>query len=346
MGALVPITFLAVTVGSFLLLNGFVRAGQNREDAVLTPRGPRPLIFGGLTRALAGMFPLRPETRERYRKFLRQAGHYHAQALDEYLALRNALVVGSFLLTLAAIVVATEPGEPLMYQIGVAGLVVIVLLYSLPRLGLEAAANSRIRRIEQSLPDALDMITMCTSAGLPLQNAILRISDELRSSHPDLAFELRIVGRHAETNALSSAFQHFARRLEVPDIHSVASMVWQAEQHGSSVAGAFHAFSDQVRLTRRQRAEEAANKAAFKMLFPLVLCLMPAVYLVLLGPAVLELRNFLRTAREPGGPLAMPDFQALSTPPVSPELTGPTPLAPPQGAPRSPGPTALPPLNP
>ncbi len=341
MGALVPLVFLAVTVGSFLLLNGFVRAGGNREDAVMTPRGARPLIFGGLTHALAGIFPLRPETRERYLKFLRQAGHYHSQALAEYLALRNALVVGAFVLTLATIVVATEPGEPLMYQIGIAGLVVIVLLYSLPRLGLEAAANARTRRIEQSLPDALDMITMCTSAGLPLQHAILRISDELRSSHPDLAFELRIVGRHAETNALSSAFQHFARRLDVPDVHSVASMVRQAEQQGSSVAGAFHAFSDQVRLTRRQRAEEAANKTAFKMLFPLVLCLMPAVYLVLLGPAVLELRNFFRTAREPGGPLAMPDLQVLAAPAVSPELTGPTPA--PQGAAR---PAPIPPLTP
>lgn len=344
MGALVPVVFLAVTVGSFLLLNAFVRAGRNREDAVMTPRGARPLIFGGLTHALAGIFPLRPETRERYLKFLRQAGHYHSQALAEYLALRNGLVLGAFLLTLATIVVVTEPGEPLMYQIGVAGLVAIALLYSLPRLGLEAAANARTRRIEQSLPDALDMITMCTSAGLPLQHAILRISDELRSSHPDLAFELRIVGRHAETNALSSAFRHFARRLDVPDVHSVASMVWQAEQQGASVAGAFHSFSDQVRLTRRQRAEEAANKTAFKMLFPLVLCLMPAVYLVLLGPAVLELRNFFRTAREPGGPLAMPDFQVLAAPPVSPELTGPTPAAP--GTTGAAPPAPIPPLTP
>lgn len=315
----------------------FVRAGRNREDEVATPQGPRPLIFGGLTHALAGMFPIRPETRERYLRFLRQAGHYHSQALAEYLALRNALVVGSLVLILAAIVVVTEPGEPLMYQIGIGGLIVLVLMYSLPRLSLEASANARTRRIEQSLPDAMDMITMCTSAGLPLQHAILRISEELKSSHPDLAFELRIVGRHAETSALSSAVQNFAKRLDVPDVHSVASMVWQAEQQGASVAGAFQAFSDQVRLTRRQRAEEAANKTAFKMLFPLVLCLMPAVYLVLLGPAVLELRNFFRTAKEPGGPLAMPDIPTVTAPPPTP---GPTATAPPPGA------SALPPMSP
>jgi tight adherence protein C len=220
----------------------------------------------------------------------------------------------------------------------VAGLIVLVLMYSLPRLGLEASANARTRRIEQSLPDAVDMITMCTSAGLPLQHAILRISDELKSSHPDLAFELRIVGRHAETGALSSAVQHFAKRIDVPDVHSVASMVWQAEQQGASVAGAFQAFSDQVRLTRRQRAEEAANKTAFKMLFPLVLCLMPAVYLVLLWPAVLELRNFFRTAKQPGGPLAVPDIQSLAAPPPVPGPAVPTP--PPPGA------RAVPPLRP
>jgi hypothetical protein len=123
----------------------------------------------------------------------------------------------------------------------------------------------------------------------------------------------------------------------MPDVHSVASMVWQAEQQGASVAGAFQAFSDQVRLTRRQRAEETANKTAFKMLFPLVLCLMPAVYLVLLGPAVLELRNFFRTAKEPGGPLAMPDIPTVTAPPPTP---GPTAPAPPPGA------RALPPMSP
>lgn len=143
--------------------------------------------------------------------------------------------------------------------------------------------------------------------------------------------------RHAETIALSSAVQRFAKRLDVPDVHSVASMVWQAEQQGASVAGAFQAFSDQVRLTRRQRAEEAANKTAFKMLFPLVLCLMPAVNLVLLGPAVLDLRNFFRTAKEPGGPLAMPDISTMAAPPSVP---GPTAPAPPSGA------RALPPMSP
>jgi tight adherence protein C len=313
---LVLIAFIVITAGSFGILMLFVSGGRNRESEVSTPRGRRPLVFGFLTHALAGMLPIRPETRQRYCRLLRQAGHYHSQALAEYLALRNALVAGSLILILATIVVVTEPGEPAMYQIAGGGLIVIALLFSLPRLGLEAMAKARARRIEESLPDAMDMITMCTSAGLPLQHAIARISDELQSSHPDLAFELRIVGRHAEAGSLSSAVQHFAKRLDVPEIHSVAAMVWQAEQQGAGVAGAFQAFSDQVRLNRRQRAEEAGNKAAFKMLFPLVLCLMPAVFLVLLGPAVLQLRDFFRDAKQPGGALSVGNVRSLTAAPT------------------------------
>ncbi len=330
MSLFIPITFLVVTIGTYLLLMLFIRSGRNREDEVLTPRGPRPMIFGALTPALAGILPIRAETRERYWRFLRQAGHYHSQALTEYLALRNALAVASLLLVLATVVVVTEPGEPAMYQLAGAGLVVILLMYSLPRLGLEAAAKARTRRIEESLPDAMDMITMCTSAGLPLQHAISRISEELKSSHPDLAFELRIVGRHSEAGSLSSAVQRFAKRIDIPEVHSVASMVWQAEQQGASVAGAFQTFSDQVRLTRRQRAEEAGNKTAFKMLFPLVLCLMPAVYLVLVGPAVVQLRNFFRDAKQPGGPLSTPNISSATAAPAG--IPGAT-TAPPPGVP-------------
>ena len=126
------------------------------------------------------------------------------------------------------------------------------------------------------------------------------MSEELQSSHPDLAFELRIVGRQTEAGSLTSAIRQFAKRLDIPEIHSVAAMVYQAEHQGASVAGAFQAFSDQVRLHGRQRAEEVGNKQAFKCSSPSSSACQPAVYLMLLGPAVMEMREFVRRKRQPG----------------------------------------------
>jgi tight adherence protein C len=333
------VAFLIISAAAFGLLMLFVRGGRNQPVETAGALARRPLVFGALTRPLAGILPMRPETRQRYARFLHQAGHYHSQALVEYLSLRNALLLGAILLSVTAIVVFTTPGDPAMYQFAIGGGLLVALLFALPRLILESMARNRSRRIEHGLPDAMDMITMCISAGLPLQQAILRISDELQSSHPDLAFELRIVARQTEASSLNAAIQQFAKRLDVPEIHSVAAMVWQAEQQGASVAGAFQAFSDQVRLSRRQRAEEIGNKASFKLLFPLVFCLAPAVYLMLLGPAVMDLREFFRRESRPGGVLSSRQQNVdsmMSAPPgAPPEAFGPggPPAAPPQPPP-------------
>ena len=137
--------------------------------------------------------------------------------------------------------------------------------------------------------------------------------------------------RQASAGSLTSAMQQFAKRIDAPEIHSVVSMIRQAEQQGTGVSGAFHSFADQVRHNRRQRAEESGNKAAFKMLFPLVLCLAPAVYIMLLGPAVMNLRDFLIREKQPGGALSasaqgvesmISDTQG--TPPIEGAYTGQT----------------------
>jgi len=342
------IAFVLISAVCFGTLMLFVGSGSNRESDVPSPQGGRrPLIFGALTPALAGVLPVRAETRAVYSRFLRQAGHYHSQAVSEYLSLRNALVLGVLLLTVAAIVALTQPGDAAMYQLGAAGLVLIVLMYTLPRLGLEAMAKARMQRIEESLPDAMDMITMCVSAGLPLQKSIGRVSEELRSSHPDLAFELRIVGRQTEVGSMRSAVQQFADRMDVPEIHSIASLVSQAEQQGASVAAAFHGFADQVRLNRRQRAEESGNKTAFKMLFPLVFCLAPAVFLILLTPALIDLRDFFRREGPYGAMLQNPQQQMqVITSDMPATSTVVPPLPPPGGGAVVPTTTPLPNLNP
>ena len=204
---LILLTFLLISSASFAVMMLFMRSGRNQASDGPAPGGRRALMFGSLTHALAGMLPIRPENRQRYSRFLRQSGHYHSEAVTEFLALRNVLVVGSLLLVVTTIVVATDPGDTAMVALAVGGTIVVALLFAVPRLALESMAKNRTRRIEEGLPDAMDMVTMCMSAGLPLQHAISRVSGEMQSSHPDLAFELRIVGRQTEAGSLNSAIQ-------------------------------------------------------------------------------------------------------------------------------------------
>ncbi len=186
----------------------------------------------------------------------------------------------------------------------IAGLVGAILLYSMPTLILGGMATARVQRIRYSLPDAIDMITMCMTGGLPLSHAMSRVSQELDTIHPDLACELRIMGRQLEVGSLDRALTQFAARVDVSEVQTLTVLVSQTEKQGGSVTGAFEEFADTVRRTQRQRAEEHGSKMAIKMLFPLVFCLAPPVYLLLLAPAVIELTNFVRQENRPGGVLA------------------------------------------
>jgi tight adherence protein C len=294
--------FLLTTLVFFAVGMLFLRGGRNRD--VLTRSGRRPILFGALTGALAGAVPVGKATRQRLATFLRHAGHYHRAALDEFLALRNVLVLGWLLLVVTFFAIATEPGDPWLGRFLLVGVIGTLILYAFPRLLLEATAKGRLQRIEEGLPDALDMITMCTSGGLPLPQAMLRVSKELQSTHADLATELGIVGRHMEMGAFEGAIKQFAKRIDTPDVQSLAAMIRQTDQQGASVAAAFEDFADNVRLARRQRAEEKGNKTAVKMLFPLVFCLAPPVYMMLLTPAVIELRDFVHRESRAGGALS------------------------------------------
>jgi len=297
--------FFATLLVCFVLALLFVRGGKNRDE-ILTKDGPRALIFGNLTRALAGTLPTSEANRERLTGFLRSAGHYHRPALTEYLALRNILVVGWLLLIIAVMVVATEPGDSWMLPLVAVAGIGAVILFSIPRLVLETAAKGRLHRIEEGLPDALDMITMCMAGGMPLQMALGRVSGELKATHPDLAFEMKVVGRQTEAGSLAKALRQFANRIDTPQVQSLAAIIGQTDMQGASVAGAFEDFADDVREARRQRADEQGNKTALKMLFPLVFCLAPPVYMLLLAPAVIEMKEFISRESAPGGALTAP----------------------------------------
>lgn len=303
---LIPIaTFLLIT----LVLLGFAtvirRVGSRSDHVVLAGARHRPPMFGILTKPLSGMLPTSQKTRERLQQFLQQAGHYHRYALIEYLASRNAMIFGWIGLVVTFIATGTEPGDGLIQPTLIVGGVGLICCFAGPRLLLEAAAKNRLQRIECELPDALDMISMCLTGGLSLPVSLERVSKELSNSHPDLAYELGIMARQMQAGSMDGAVRRFAQRIHTPEVQSLAALIGQTDVQGSSVTSAFMGFADSIRLTRRQRADEQGNKTALKMLFPLVFCLAPAVYLMLLAPAAIELRTFVRREATPGGILSM-----------------------------------------
>jgi tight adherence protein C len=290
-GAFVVIALTIYTLGRLLL-------PSNRNN----PDGRKPLAFGPFTRPLAAMLPSLADAE--LAKDLRRAGLYHPWAMQEYLAIRNALVLGWMAVCALAYVLIVRNETRWTIPFLVLAIVVMIICYSVPRLMLQAKAAARLQRIERSLPDGLDMITMVMEGGLSLVASLEHVGRELGAAHPDLACELTLVAHHTRARALDHALKQFADRIDTPDVQSLSALVSYAERLGSDMVGAFRDFADGIRRGARQRAEERGNKASVKLLFPIVLCLAPPVYILLLAPAMLELRSFVLRENRPGGVLS------------------------------------------
>ena len=164
---------------------------------------------------------------------------------------------------------------------------------------------------------------MGLTGGLPLQTALTRACDEIRVAHPDLATELRIVRRQAEAGNLEYALQRLAERVDLEEVTNLTLMVSHAERMGSPVGVVLRDNADSLRRARMQKAEERGSKISLKMLFPIVLCLVPAAYIVVLAPPLLNLKNFHDHAHEPGGILAKPDMSRQSSSPKAKRIVRP-----------------------
>jgi tight adherence protein C len=169
------------------------------------------------------------------------------------------------------------------------------LAYFAPTLWLGRAIQHRRRAIQNGLADAIDLMIVCIESGSGIDQALNRVAEELALPYPDLARELELVS--AETRAGKpriEAFKNFAERTKVDDVRSLVAMLVQTDRFGTSVGQALRTHAETSRTKRRQRAEEKAAKLGVKLLFPLVFCLFPAFYLVVLGPAMIQIfRQFV-----------------------------------------------------
>ncbi len=162
--------------------------------------------------------------------------------------------------------------------------------FFLPRYVLKKLIKRRQRLVQWGLADALDLMVVSVEAGLGLNAAIIKVADELKEVHRDISDEFELtnleirVGRDRE-----EALRNLAERTGVDDLRSLVAMLIQADRFGTSIARAVRVYSDSLRMKRRQRAEQAAQKAAVKLLFPLACFLFPTLFIAILGPAALNL---------------------------------------------------------
>ncbi len=162
--------------------------------------------------------------------------------------------------------------------------------YLLPEFWLTSRVRRRQHRIQLSLPDCLDLLVVCVEAGLALDQALLRVSQELRIAHPELCDELDLVNAEIRVGKTRiDALRELGARTGVDDIKALVAMLIQTDRFGTSIAQSLRVHSDDLRIKRRQRAEEAAAKTTVKMVPPLVFFIFPALFVVILGPAVISI---------------------------------------------------------
>jgi tight adherence protein C len=224
--------------------------------------------------------PVSPSEMGKVRIRLVQAGYRGAEAVPIFYGIRMAIAIGTFVLLATPLVF--RPNVP----IGLGG---SLLGYLLPGIGLARMAKKRQHRIQLALADALDLMVVSVEAGLGLDQAILRVGDELAFAHPELSEELRLVNIELRAGkGRTDALRNLADRTGLEDIASLTAMLIQTDKFGTSVAQSLRVHCETLRTKRRQRAEEAAAKTGVKMVFPLVFCIFPAIWVVTIGPAAIK----------------------------------------------------------
>jgi len=220
------------------------------------------------------------------RLFLVQAGFSDPRAVSMYWASRVSLALGLPVLALF--------GLPLL---GVASnKVLLAVLYFgamgwiAPSFYVKRRLKARQKEVQLALADMLDMLVVCVEAGLGLNQALVRVADEIEHVSPVMSEQLAMVNLEMRAGTpRDEALKNFAERTGVADIKSLVSMMIQTDRFGTSVADALRVHSDTMRTKRRQRAEEAAAKTTIKLVFPLVLFVFPAMFVVVIGPSALAI---------------------------------------------------------
>ncbi len=224
------------------------------------------------------------------KRFLIQAGYRGPNAVSTYWGLRLTLGFG---LAILGFVVASAAGWRPALALGTA-IYLGGIGFILPVLIARSKRKARQKELQLALPDALDLLVVCVEAGLGLNQALQRVAVESRHISQVMTEELALVNLEIRAGTdREQALMNLAERTGLDDIRSLVTMLIQTDRFGTSIAKSLRVQSDTLRMKRRQRAEEAAAKTAIKMVFPLVFCIFPALFVVILGAGLIQIVNQL-----------------------------------------------------
>jgi tight adherence protein C len=231
------------------------------------------------------------ERQKRVAERLIQAGFYRRNSTGYYVFVKCVMAGFPILVGIGMGIVGLVPLKTAVVLGGITGLLATIL----PGFWLDARKRKRQITIRRALPDALDLIVVCVEAGLSVQAGVGRVARELRSAYPLLAVEMIIVEREMQMGQSSgTALRRFADRFDLEELRSLSSVIQQAERFGASIAHALRVHAECLRVKRFQQAEERAQKASVKLLFPTLFFIFPSLYVVLIGPAVFDIWKFLQ----------------------------------------------------
>jgi len=296
--AITGITFLA-TVGILAALLYAFSAGETgvgrRLSRVLDTRvSTQQEAFSQKTAdrfqvwlaSIGGLFPSSSGQASRSQLMMIRAG---IRRPDAMLAMRGIKLLMPVALVATAIFSGIYKTNPffILMMAAAAG-------YMIPETWLMRRIRSRQHKLRRGLADGLDLLVICVEAGLGLDQALMRVSQELKVTHPELSEELQLVNMEMRVGkSRMEALRGLAKRTGLDDIQALVAMLVQTERFGTSIAQSLRVHSDDLRIKRRQRAEELSAKTTVKMVPPLVFFIFPALMVVILGPAVITLmRSF------------------------------------------------------
>jgi tight adherence protein C len=295
LGMLIFLVVFLGLCGLALLMSWWLNGDKRRALARLrglSPGSERPsdrpgLALSALPKLGALLVPASSLQQERLRKRLIQAGYYGPQAPALFLAVR---------LLLALICPLLAAGLPWLLGVGPVRWLMFAAVTGLgagllvPGLWLDAQRRRRLKVLRQGLPDALDMLVLCVEGGVSLNAALQRVTAELRVAYPLLGAELDIAMREMQLGlSAGEAITKLGDRCDLEELRQLGAMLLQSERFGTSVVKALRIYGDTCRQERQQYAEELAQKAAVKILFPTLLCIFPAIFVVVLGPAAFQI---------------------------------------------------------
>jgi tight adherence protein C len=233
---------------------------------------------------LSKALPLSPTDTNRTRGWLIQAGYREARHLTAYQGIRVLFALVGFV----SVLLISGVNSP-MLLVGVTG-----LGFFIPRFFLKRMITDRQMRIRVGMPDALDLTVICVEAGLALDQAMMRVGEDLRHAHPELSDEFYLMNLELRAGKpRAEALRNLYNRTGVDDIKALVTTLVQTDRFGTSIAQALRVHSDSLRTERRQRAEEQAAKTTIKMVPPLVVFVLPSIIIVTLGPAIIQLYRTL-----------------------------------------------------